>query len=90
MKWNNYLVLGSPNVEGKITYALTTVQGVLTGIIVLVGIVVCLWILITNMHKLNNAHEKDEVFRANGRVLGAVAFGAAVVWIVPWVYNLFI
>jgi len=89
MKSLPLFLLGAANVQGKITGALTTVQGVLTGIIVLVGIVVSLWVLITNMHKLNNPHEKDEVFRSIGRVMGAIALGASVVWIVPWVYNLF-
>ncbi|MFK3424010.1 CagC family type IV secretion system protein [Staphylococcus aureus] len=32
---------------------------------------------------------KNEMFRGVGMVLAGVAVGAALVWLVPWVYNLF-
>ncbi|WP_079524952.1 MULTISPECIES: CagC family type IV secretion system protein [Halobacillus] len=76
-------------IEQKIDSALLTIQGVLTGLVVSVGIVVSLYIIVTSMHKLKNPQEKDEVFRSIGRVMGAVALGAAIIWVAPWVYNLF-
>lgn len=33
--------------------------------------------------------KKSEVFKSIGRVISMVALGAAIVWILPWVYNLF-
>lgn len=76
-------------VQGRIEGALGAVQGVLTGLIVTVGIVVALFIIIKRMPSADDPQEKNEVYKAVGRVLGLVAIGAAVVWVVPWVYSLF-
>ncbi len=76
-------------VQGRIEGALGAVQGVLTGLIVTVGIVVSLFIIIKRMPSADDPQEKNEVYKAVGRVLGLVAIGAAVVWVVPWIYSLF-
>src|SRR5699024_344270 len=76
-------------VQGRIEGALGAVQGVLTGLIVTVGIVVSLFIIIKRMPSADDPQEKNEVDKAVGRVLGLVAIGAAVVWVVPWIYSLF-
>ena len=76
-------------VQGRIEGALGAVQGVLTGLIVTVGIVVSLFIIIKRMPSADDPQEKNEVYKAVGRVLGLVAIGAAVVWGVPWIYSLF-
>lgn len=76
-------------VQGRIEGALGAVQGVLTGLIVTVGIVVALFIIIKRMPSADDPQEKNEVYKAVGRVLGLVAIGAAVVWVVPWIYSLF-
>jgi len=76
-------------VQQRVTSALQTIQSVLTGLIVTVGIVVALFIVIKRMPSADDPHEKNEVYKAVGRVLGLVAIGAAIVWIVPWVYSLF-
>lgn len=82
-------VAAAVDIQGRISSALTTVQSVLTGIVVLVGIVVGLWIVIKRMPSADDPQEKNEVYKAVGRVLGLVAISAALVWVVPWVYSLF-
>ncbi|MFL2101941.1 CagC family type IV secretion system protein [Marinilactibacillus psychrotolerans] len=82
-------VVAAEDIQGRISSALTTVQSVLTGIVVLVGIVVGLWIVIKRMPSADDPQEKNEVYKAVGRVLGLVAISAALVWVVPWVYSLF-
>lgn len=77
------------NVQGRINNAMSQIQSVLTGLIVTVGIVVALFILIKRMPSADDPQEKNEVYKAVGRVLGLVAIGAAIVWVVPWVYSLF-
>ena len=77
------------NVQGRINNAMSQIQNVLTGLIVTVGIVVALFILIKRMPSADDQQEKNEVYKAVGRVLGLVAIGAAIVWVVPWVYGLF-
>lgn len=77
-------------VQTRIEGALGAVQGVLTGLIVTVGIVVALFIIIKRMPSADDPQEKNEVYKAVGRVLGLVAIGAAVVWVVPWIYSLFV
>jgi fumarate reductase subunit D len=84
-----YLGAAAGDIQGRISSALSTVQSVLTGIVVLVGIVVGLWIVIKRMPSADDPQEKNEVYKAVGRVLGLVAISAALVWVVPWVYTLF-
>lgn len=77
-------------VQRKITEALTVIQTILSSLIVIVGIVVTLGIIIKRLPHADNPHDKDEVYKALGRVWGLVALGAASIWLVPWVYSLFV
>lgn len=77
------------DVQGRINNAFSQIQSVLTGLIVTVGIVVALFIVIKRMPSADDPQEKNEVYKAVGRVLGLVAIGAAIIWVVPWVYSLF-
>lgn len=86
---NQVVFAQGAEVEARVSSALQTIQGVLTGLLVTVGIVVSLFIVIKRMPSADDPHEKNEVYKAVGRVLGLVAIGAAVVWVVPWVYSLF-
>lgn len=86
---SNMIHAQASEVKGRIESALSAVQGVLTGLIVTVGIVVSLFIIIKRMPSADDPQEKNEVYKAVGRVLGLVAIGAAVVWVVPWIYSLF-
>ena len=76
-------------VQKKLSDAIGTIQGVLTGLIVAVGIVVALWIIIKRLPSADDPQEKNEVYKALGRVGGLVALGAAIVWILPCLYGLF-
>lgn len=86
---NSPVSANASEVQSRINDAFSTIQGVLTGLIVTVGIVVALFIVIKRMPSADDPQEKNEVYKAVGRVLGLVAIGAAIVWIVPWVYSLF-
>lgn len=77
------------NVEGRIINAVSEIRNVLAGLIVSIGIVVALFILIKRMPSADDPQEKNEVYKSIGRVLGLVAIGAALAWIMPWVYSLF-
>lgn len=77
------------NVQSKVTSALQAIQGLLTAIVVIVGIVVALAIIIKRLPSADDPREKSEVYRSVGRVFGLVALAAAVIWVVPAVYNLF-
>lgn len=76
-------------VQQKVNNAATVVQGVLTGLIVIVGICVSLFIILKRMPDADDPREKSEVYKAVGRVAGLVALGAAIIWLLPWVYSLF-
>lgn len=78
------------DVEGRLTQAGNQIQSLLTGLIVMVGIIVSLFIVIKRMPSADDPQEKNEVYKAIGRVLGLVAIGAAIIWIVPWIYSLFV
>ena len=85
----NNPVYASSDIQGRVNSALAPIQALLTGILVTVGIVVGLFIIIKRMPSADDPQEKNEVYKSVGRVLGLVALGAAIVWIVPWVYGLF-
>ncbi|WP_105957317.1 CagC family type IV secretion system protein [Apilactobacillus quenuiae] len=88
---NNQLVLAADGgqIKGKLTQAGKTIQGILTGLVVLVGICVALFIIIKRMPDADDPREKAEVYHAIGRVAGLIALAAAVIWLLPWVYSLF-
>lgn len=77
------------DVESRVNKAAETIQGVLSGLLVVVGICVCLFKIIVYLPSSDNPHEKDLVWKSIGRIMGLVAFGAACVWVFPWVYGLF-
>ena len=57
-------------VKSKLTSAGKTIQGILTGLVVLVGICVALFIIIKRMPDADDPREKSEVYHAVGRVAG--------------------
>ena len=86
---NNPVYASSGEIEGRVNSAIAPVQALLTGILVTIAIVVGLFIIIKGMPSADDPQEKNQVYKAVGRLLGLVALGAAIVWIVPWVYGLF-
>lgn len=76
-------------IKSKLSEAAKTIQGILTGLVVLVGICVALFIIIKRLPDADDPREKSEVFHSMGRVMGLVALAAAVIWLLPWVYSLF-
>ncbi|KKE78662.1 conjugal transfer protein [Bacilli bacterium] len=89
MNFLNFFILSAANVQGKINSALLTVQGVLTGIVVTVGVCVALFNVVTKLPNLSDPHEKNQFWKTQGYILAGVAFGAAVIWLIPWAYGLF-
>nr|AKB09683.1 membrane protein [Staphylococcus schleiferi] len=77
------------NPAPKIEQGLQQVQTFLTGLIVAVGICAGVWIVIKKLPGIDDPMVKNELFRGVGMVLAGVAVGAALVWLVPWVFNLF-
>lgn len=73
----------------KIEQGLQQVQTFLTGLIVMVGICAGVWIVLKKLPGIDDPMVKNEMFRGVGMVLAGVAVAAALVWLVPWVYNLF-
>lgn len=76
-------------VEQRIDSGLTAIQGVLTGLLVGVGIVVALFNVITKLPTLSDPHEKSQFWKTQGYIAAGVAFGAIVIWLIPWIYSLF-
>lgn len=73
----------------KIEQGLSQIQGFLTSIIVIVGICAGVWIVLKKLPGIDDPMVKNEMFRGVGMVLAGVAVGAAMVWLVPWVFNIF-
>lgn len=77
-------------VQSKLSTGATAIQTVLTGIVAVVGIVAALKIVVKHLPGLDDPHVKNEMWKSIGAVLLAVAAGAALVWLVPWMYSLFV
>lgn len=82
------LATDAESVKSKLNDGLTTIQGILSALVVGVGICVSLWIIIKRMPDADNPHEKSQVYRSVGNVWGLVALGAAAIWLVPFFYSL--
>ncbi|HDJ3115573.1 TPA: hypothetical protein PP869_002169 [Staphylococcus aureus] len=80
---------GATNPAPKLEQGFQQVQTILTGLLVAVGICAGVWIVLKKMPGIDDPMVKNEMFRGVGMVLAGVAVGAALVWLVPWVYNLF-
>lgn len=82
--------LASANVVGgQIEAGFNQIQTVLTGLVVIVGVCAGIWIILKKLPGIDDPHTKNEMFRGVGYVLGGVATAAALIWLVPWVFNLF-
>ena len=79
----------SANIAGQLKQGLQQIQTVLTGLVVIVGVCAGVWIVLKKLPGIDDPHTKNELFRGIGYVLGGVATAAALIWLVPWVYNLF-
>lgn len=77
------------NPSESIAAGISQIQTVLTGLVVAVGVCAGVWIVLKKLPGIDDPHTKNEMFKGIGYVLGGVAVGAALVWIVPWVYNIF-
>src|SRR5699024_3425798 len=88
LRLNSPVSANAGEVQSRINAAFSTIQGVLSGLIVTVGIVVALFIVIKRMPSADDLQVINEVYKAVGRGLGLDAIGADIVWIVPWVYSL--
>ncbi|MCQ6267838.1 CagC family type IV secretion system protein [Fictibacillus sp. WQ 8-8] len=78
------------DVGAKVKEGLKQIQAFLTGIVVIVGVCVSIFIIIKKLPGVDDPHTKNDMFRGVGTVLGGVALAAALVWIVPWIYQLFV
>lgn len=76
-------------VQTKLVNAGTAIKTVLTALVVLVGIIAALKIVIKHLPSLDDPHVKNEMWKSIGGVMAAVAAGAALIWILPWIYSLF-
>lgn len=81
--------LAATGVEAKVKEGLKQIQSFLTGIVVIVGICVGVWIVIKKLPGVDDPHTKNDMFRGVGMTLAGVGLAAALVWLVPWVYELF-
>ena len=76
-------------VANKVNEGATVMQLVLSAVDVKAAINMSLFYVITKMASLSDPHEKNQFWKTQGWILGAVAFAGVVIWFVPWVYSLF-
>lgn len=80
---------GEGDPGAKLEEGITQVQTFLTGIIVIIAICSATWIVLKKLPGIDDPMVKNEMFRGVGMVLAGVAIGASMVWLVPWVFNIF-
>lgn len=84
-------ILGTTTTEvvETLTKGLEQIQTVITALFVVIAIIACAKILIKHMPNLDDPNVKNEMWRSITGVLVALAAGAAIIWIAPWIYGLF-
>lgn len=68
---------------------LTSIQAVLTAIVVVVGIVAALKTIISKLPSLDDPHVQNEMWKGIGYCAAGVAAGACLVWVGPYVWGIF-
>lgn len=77
-------------VKAKLNKGIVTISSVLTGIVVAIGVGAAILIVIKHLPGYGDPHLRNEMWKSLGGVLIAVGAGAAVSWIGPWVFSLFV
>lgn len=76
-------------VKTKLNNGTKAIQGVITGLIVVVGILGSSKIVVKHLPSIDNPQVKNEMWGGIGQVALGVIGGAALVWIIPWLWSLF-
>ncbi|GAF66455.1 hypothetical protein BTS2_3356 [Bacillus sp. TS-2] len=83
------LAATTAQVQNKLRSGVTAIQLVLSGVVVIIAIVAGLKIISKHLPGIDDPHTKNEMWKSLANVGYAVAGAAALIWILPWVYNLF-
>lgn len=89
LTYSHLVSANTTNPGPQIEEGLLQIQGVLTGLVVIVGGCAGVWIVLKKLPGVDDPHTKNEMFRGVGYVLGGVATAAALIWLLPWVFNVF-
>lgn len=81
--------LTTAELTSKFTEGIGEIQTVVSGIATAIGIACIMKIIITKLPNIQEPHVKSEMWQGIGQVLIAIAAVAAIVWIAPWMYEIF-
>ncbi len=81
--------MSTAEVQSTLTNGLNNVKIVLTALVAIVGVIAVLKIVIKHLPNIDDPNEKNNMWKSIGSALVAVAAGAAIIWLVPWIYSLF-
>lgn len=78
------------NVTSRLTTGVRVIQGVITALVVGVGILAGSKIVVKHLPSIDNPQSKNEMWSGLGQVSVAVIAAAAIVWLLPWLWSLFV
>ncbi|KGX85184.1 CagC family type IV secretion system protein [Pontibacillus litoralis] len=84
------LAASTSQVQSKLNQGAKAIQLVLTSLVVVMGIIAAIKIVVKHLPSIDDAHVKNEMWKGIGQVFAGVIAGAALVWIIPWAYSLFV
>ena len=87
--FSQFATANTGNPGAQIEEGFTQIQTILTGLVVIVGVCAGVWIILKKLPGIDDPHTKNEAFKGVGYVLGGVATAAALVWLIPWVFDVF-
>ncbi|MBC1248119.1 CagC family type IV secretion system protein [Listeria booriae] len=83
-----YAVPSAGQITSKVSNGMRVIQTILSSAVVGLGILASLWIILKKMPSADDPHEKNQIFKSVGTIMGLVVLAGALVWIVPFVYGL--
>ncbi|MCY8737569.1 CagC family type IV secretion system protein [Bacillus haynesii] len=86
---SSYAASSTGQVKSKLNKGILAIQSVCTAIIVAIGVFAGSKIVGKFMPSLDDPHSKQEMWKSLGGVSVAVICGAAIPWILPWLFSLF-
>lgn len=76
--------------EGIIQSGLLVIQGVATGVVLTMAVIAACIVAIKKFPSIDEQGVKNQLISAELSILGITGLLAAMIWGIPWIWNLFV
>lgn len=77
-------------IEDRIASGLLVIQGVATGVVIIMAVIAACIVAAKKFPSIDEQGVKSQLISAELSILGITALLAAMIWGVPWIWDLFV